>query len=194
MPSDGALRSDGGAAPAAPQLSSGIHPPLTSSYQRQRRSWEDGDLSVVAKPPMVPGRPAAGRVFFCSGNSTDLGAQSSMPLDWLLSSRPRPFPSQQNLFPASFHSPQAWLGFSGPFFPLPKKVIHYSLGVIYHSVWFERFIYLFGFKTNEKESASTWLNGPKWKQRHQNSLSLPNPDLLIYQCTSLLAEAMYLKK
>ena len=117
-----------------------------------------------------------------------------MPLPWLMNSRPRHFPSQQNLFPASFYSPQAWLGYSGPFFPLPKKVIHYSLGVIYHNVWFERFIYLFGFKTNEKESASTWLNGPKWKQRHQNSLSLPSPDLLIYQCTSLLAEAMYLKK
>ena len=53
--SDGALRSDGGVAPATPQLSSGIHPPLTSSCQRQRRSWEDGDLSVMAKPPVVPG-------------------------------------------------------------------------------------------------------------------------------------------
>ena len=117
-----------------------------------------------------------------------------MPLPWLMNSRPRHFPSQQNLFPASFYSPQAWLGYSGPFFPLPKKVIHYSLGVIYHNVWFERFIYLFGFKTIEKESASTWLNGPKWKQRHQNSLFLSSPNLLTYQPTSFLIEAMYIKK
>ena len=117
-----------------------------------------------------------------------------MPLPWLMNSRPRHFPSQQNLFPASFYSPQAWLGYSGPFFPLPKKVIHYSLGVICDGVWFQRFIYLFGLKTNERESASTWLNGLKWKQRHQNSLFLSSPNLLTYQPTSFRIEAMYIKK
>lgn len=39
-----------------PSCLSGFTPPTSTSYQSQRRSWEDGDLSVVAKPPMVPER------------------------------------------------------------------------------------------------------------------------------------------
>lgn len=70
------------AASAIPWPPSSVHLPLTSSYQRQRRCWEEGDPSVAAKPQIVPERQCRRKIVhlgFQGMQEVQLGEDSS---DW----------------------------------------------------------------------------------------------------------------